>query len=480
MTALREPDSLPMPAEAPVAETIALGTAMVSAEGLAALLSLTADDFTPGRHRAVFEAIRDLASRDVPVTSVTMLDALGPRDGVGPFLLSLDQAAVPAPALSYFLDQIAAASESRRLLRTGQMLTQLSTMEPGDTRHEAVLAAIAEVTNRPAASAAERFIDGASFVLDAPDGIPAVWGRGTEVLWAEGEALMICGPSGVGKTTIAGQLVAGRLGLMPTVLGYPVAPGERNVLYLAMDRPRQAARALRRILTPSLRHVLAERLVIWPGPPPHDFAKRTDALLAMCERANADTVIVDSLKDAALGLSDDEVGAGYNRARQRVIRAGIEVIELHHQRKAGANGGPPNTIADVYGSVWLPNGAGSVIALHGSPGDPLVQLLHLKQPAEPVGPLQVLHDHHAGLSSVHHHVDLLVLVRRSPAGLTAKAAACAMFDTDKPGQGDVEKARRKLDGLVRSNYLVRKDGQRGGSPAAYYDAGAIELEMARG
>ncbi len=61
--------------------------------------------------------------------------------------------------------------------------------------------------------------------------------------WVEGEALLIVGPSGVGKTTLTGQLVRARMGLGDgLVLGMPVSPG-RRVLYLAMDRPAQIARA---------------------------------------------------------------------------------------------------------------------------------------------------------------------------------------------------------------------------------------------
>src|SRR5262249_46047766 len=61
------------------------------------------------------------------------------------------------------------------------------------------------------------FVSGASFVLDVPDLPPAVWGVGGDVLWAEGEACMIAAPQGVGKTTLAHQLVRARLGLQSGV-----------------------------------------------------------------------------------------------------------------------------------------------------------------------------------------------------------------------------------------------------------------------
>lgn len=307
-----------------------------------------------------------------------------------------------------------------------------------------------------------RMLDGAAFALDVPDTVPAVWGHGDQVLWAEGEALMICGPQGVGKTTLAGQLIIARLGLVDSVLGFPVPAGNRRVLYLACDRPRQASRSLRRAMQPEWRDTLKQRLIVWQGPPPYDFGKRPHTLVEMCEAADADTVFVDSIKDVAIGLATDEVGAGYNRARQLAIRAGVEVCELHHQRKNNGAGGSPKSISDVYGSVFITSGAGSVVLLWGEPGDPVVELRHLKQPAEEVGPLEVLHDGAAGTSSAAEQVDLVYLVRHAPRGLTPRAAAVSLFEAQDPDRKQVEKARRKLDSYVRKGVMVKQGGTKGG------------------
>ena len=51
-----------------------------------------------------------------------------------------------------------------------------------------------------------------------------------------------------------------------------------------------------------------------------DMAKYPDLLVRMAEGAYANTVVVDSLKDAAIGLNEDETGAGWNRARQKALR----------------------------------------------------------------------------------------------------------------------------------------------------------------
>ncbi len=318
------------------------------------------------------------------------------------------------------------------------------------------------------------FVSGAEFVLDTPAEVPALWGRSPGVLWAPGEALMVVGPNGVGKTTLAHQLVAGRLGILDTVLGYPIEQGERRVLYLACDRPRQIARAMQRLFTEEHRDVLAERLVVWRGPPPHDFAKNTQLLAQMCEAAGADTVIVDSLKDVAIGLSTDEVGAAYNRARQLAIQGGVEVAEMHHQKKAGSNGGPPDTLADVYGSTWITSGAGSVILLWGEAGDPIVGFKHLKQPSDTVGPFKVLHDHETGRSAVADAVDLLMLARHFPYGMTLQVAAQRLFDREKPTRAEIEKARRKLDRLVKDGHMLVKEGAKGGEQARYYLVSLLE------
>lgn len=319
-----------------------------------------------------------------------------------------------------------------------------------------------------------RFVPGGAFVLDVPEVPPAVWGNGAEVLWAEGEALMIAAPQGVGKTTLAFQLVRARLGLQPAVLGYPVAPSASRVLYLAMDRPAQAQRAAARLFAKDDRALLNERLAVWKGPPPFDMAKNPAILAMLASDAGADTVIVDSLKDAAVGLSDDVVGAGYNRARQYALAAGVQVLELHHTVKRGANGAEPSTIADVYGSTWITSGVGSVVSLFGDPGDPLVSFRHLKQPMTEVGPFKVSHDHAAGTSTVHYGVDVVDLARRAGTqGLLASNVAAVLYDTNKPTGAQTEKARRLLRRKADAGLLTCVSGAMPNSPQTFYLA-AVE------
>ncbi len=299
---------------------------------------------------------------------------------------------------------------------------------------------------------------GAAFILDAPTEVPALWGQGADVLWPEGEGLMIAGVIGLGKTTLAGQLVHAQL-FGGDVLDLPVRTIEGRILYLAMDRPRQIARSLRRQFREEDRAVVSKQLVVRPGPPPEDLAKAPKLLAEMAEQYGADYVYVDSVKDAAIGLSEDEVGAAYNRGRQLLLASGRNICELHHPIKT--KGKTPSSIDDVYGSTWLTAGCGSVILLVGNPGDQVFKLLHVKPCVDKVGPFSLLHDRDAGQITIFEKVDLVKLTETNLLkGITAKAAAIVLNETAKPTPAEIESARYKLDKLVGKG-LRRQEGEKG-------------------
>jgi replicative DNA helicase len=305
------------------------------------------------------------------------------------------------------------------------------------------------------------FQDGESFYFDESLDEPGIWGRDDKVLWPPGEPLLLCGSTGVGKTTLAKQLARARVGLRDEVLGFPVVPGKGTLLYFASDRPKQAAKAGRRLFTRDEGPVLKERLVIWKGPILADLRKVPTTLLALARLWGADTVIIDSAKDVAPALSTDEGGVALSMALQHLIADDIEVMVLHHQRKPEA-GGKANTLDDVYGSTFITASAGSVVLLSGKAGDPIVDLIHLKQPIAEVGPLKVEHDHITGISTVIKGHDLLRFLATHPKGVTATEVAIARFEVSSPTENQRKKARRDLISLVNKGLVHQIEGQKEG------------------
>ncbi len=326
---------------------------------------------------------------------------------------------------------------------------------------------------------------GGTFSYDVPATPTAAWGRGDEVLQADGEGLLIAGGTGTGKSTLGMQLLAGRLGLLSEVLGYPVQTAAAPILYLAMDRPTQIRRLMHRLFRNfDARDVLEEKLLVWSGPLPATLNADPSVIVRLCEDLGVRDVFVDSIKDAAVKLTDDEAGGSINRSFQMCTAEGINLVALHHQRKSTADGAKaPKTLDDIYGSALIPAGMGSVLALHGQAGDPVVELHHLKQPLETIGPLRIEHDNQTGLSAVVHGFDPLQYLRnRGSMGTTAKQAAIAMFDKQNPTANEVARAKRQLERIYRTmpdlvSRTTPEPGGEGGQEAVRwtYDEASIEV-----
>jgi replicative DNA helicase len=449
------------------AESALLGAMMLSRDAISAaqLANVTAADFHRPLHGQIYQAIVDVHAAGAlpdPVAVAARLDAAAE---VRRELFEI-HAATPASANAHEYARIVRAHARRR-----ELIATAEALRDAAYRGDDLAAALAHATTLTAPTDARaRLVSGATFVLDTP-APPAVWGTDDRVLWSQGESLMVVGPPGVGKTTLAAQLVAGRIGHQADLLGLPITPA-RRVLYLACDRPAQIARAFTRRFGTCDRTVLDERLAIWKGPPPADFARHPGTLAALAHDAGADCVFVDSLKDVALGLSDDETGAGLNAAIQQALADGIDVCCLHHQRK-GQAGVKPKTLEDVYGSTWITAGAGSVVLLWGQPGDPIVELHHLKQPASEVGPIQIDHDHLTGITTVFRgDVDPLRILAARTNGMTAHDLAVVQTGRERPNDNQRRKAKRVLDTLVARGLAHKVDGTRGGAegtqPDRYY------------
>jgi replicative DNA helicase len=308
-------------------------------------------------------------------------------------------------------------------------------------------------------SARAGLIDGADWLENVSAVPPALWGRGPAVVWAENEPVMLYGPDGVGKTSIAQQLVLHQLGVrLDPLLGLPVTRTERRILYLALDRPAQAQRSIARMIDDEQREQLRGRLLIWRGPLPFSVLTQPAALLEFAQQHDVGTVIVDSLKDYAVDLVKDETGTRVNLSFQHVVANGIQLGVCHHPRKDPA-GTPtrPKTLEDVYGSRWITAGMGSIVLVWGKAGDLVVDVSHLKQPAEAFGPVKALHDHVHGRTTPYTTTTIEEQLERSSTGITVADAARTLFTTDAPDDKERERARRTLERLVKDNVAERRD-----------------------
>jgi replicative DNA helicase len=236
------------------------------------------------------------------------------------------------------------------------------------------------------------------WLLDAPEEVEVVWGRSDAPLAVAGEALMIAGPQGVGKTTLGQQLALALAGIRTSCLGLPVKREPGKVLYLAMDRPDQIRRSFKRMLAEDEREVLRDRIVVWRGPLSFSVVAEPSRMAQFAREVGASHIVLDSYKDMASKLSDEEVGAKINEAMQECINESIGWTALHHNRKATADNKHPKQLSDIYGSGWLTAGLGSVISIYGEAGAKVVEARHIKQPLESFGDFGIEHDHEQGLS----------------------------------------------------------------------------------
>lgn len=307
---------------------------------------------------------------------------------------------------------------------------------------------------------------GGGAILDQPAVPPVIWGRDKFIAWANGQGTMIASHQGLGKSTIAQQLLLYRIGVRHgDFLGMPVTPlpPEKRVLYLAMDRPMQILQSMRRMVSDSDRDVLDDRMRIWDAPLPFkltdDPQRLADWVQEVCPGVG--DVIVDSVKDLAVGVSNDDVGAAVNIAWQGVIARGIDLLLLHHQRKAQNGAGRLNTLDDTYGSTWLTSGLGSVFALDGEPGAEVVKLKHLKSVMMQLDNTDLRHDHLTGTTMLHQAstVELLDLLNEvGEAGTTAAGAAQAVIGA--AGTAEQKRVRRQLNDLVGKGTAEKIKGNR--------------------
>lgn len=214
-------------------------------------------------------------------------------------------------------------------------------------------------------------------------------GRGTEILWADGESILIVGDTGYGKSTMAQNIVKAAIGLQPDVLGMEVRQFER-VLYVAADRPPQIKASMARMMSEETREHWNTMVLVHEGPIGFYVNKNPEKLVSFATMPRdhwggmaPQAIFIDSIKDLASAINDDEEGMKYNTALQGVCAEGIQVLGTHHPRKVSNQRKPKEdepTLDDVFGSKFITAGAGSVLMLHDRI-DGSLRLTHLKAPA---------------------------------------------------------------------------------------------------
>lgn len=232
------------------------------------------------------------------------------------------------------------------------------------------------------------------FVAAGPDPVATcIWGvaRPDGVMaWAQNQGVIICGPPGTGKSTIALQVVLRYVGIRGgDVLGLPVRRTERPVVYLALDRADQIRQSIRRMVLSTADPEAVARLLMIDNIPPNVDLREVSSWIAWLRVLGAGAVVIDSAKDLGFDLNDSSEGQAFNFLVQATLRAGIQILVTHHSRKTPRGDKKPLTLNDMHGSQWVAAGAGSVLMLDGEAGPKPKKLVHVKPLTVPMPPLRL-------------------------------------------------------------------------------------------
>lgn len=232
------------------------------------------------------------------------------------------------------------------------------------------------------------------FVAAGPDPTETcIWGvpeQGGVMAWAENQGVIVAGPPGTGKSTIALQVILRRVGILEgDVLGMPVIPSDDPLVYLALDRADQIRQSIRRMVPPSAAREAVQRLLMIDNLPPTVDLRQVESFIGWLQGMGAKGVVMDSAKDLGFDLNDSSEGQAFNFLVQATLRAGVQIFVTHHSRKVPRGDRKPLTLNDLHGSQWVAAGAGSVIMLDGEAGPQPKRLVHVKPLTVPMAPLQL-------------------------------------------------------------------------------------------
>ncbi len=309
--------------------------------------------------------------------------------------------------------------------------------------------------------AANQLRDGSAFILDAPDEIPAHLGaRHRRPLVCRRDRCSSPGPrASASPPSPSNSCSPGTGSPIPrssASRSNPPTASPSTSRATGRARSPAACDAWSTAATPSSS---SNACGSGPGPLPFDIVREPLKLTEFAQTFGATTLIIDSLKDIASPLSSDEVGSAVNRAigsahRQPASKSYRSTTTARRPPRTAS----PRRLADVYGSTWITSGAGSVISLWGDAGDPLVELAHLKQPADDVGPLELEHDHQHGITRRRERADAWTLLQASHERHHRQRRRRRDLRRQRPPGPKSRRSAARLERLVEDGHATRHQG----------------------
>jgi replicative DNA helicase len=246
-----------------------------------------------------------------------------------------------------------------------------------------------------------------------------------------------------------------------------VARTAGKVLYIAADRPRQLHRLAKTMFSADEAAVMNEDLLFCHGFPrgQNKFDRDPDLLVKLAVTCgDVDTIVVDSAKDFSQSLVTDEGGSAFNTACQNAVNEGIEVLVLHHERKASSDGDSAPSLDKIYGSHNLTSGAGSVLALKRrdveSPGR--LVLHQVKSAAGFMAPMNIVIEgsKRLVLPELPGFDEVFGFVLQRDGVVTVRALADQSAGR-RAGGSQMKRASRWLDGFVSTGRFERSKNANG-------------------
>lgn len=316
----------------------------------------------------------------------------------------------------------------------------------------------------------DRLLDGEAALFDMPESPEVIWGKDHMIGWAKGQGTMLAGPTGLGKTTFAHNVLTRMMGLDESeFLGMPVTPTDAPILYLAMDRPIQTRQAFRRLVpdAPAARALVKDKLRMWAAPFPFRLLDDPAYMARWIQEQvpGCKTVVFDSVKDMTPGVSEEASGAAVQIAWQELVAMGVDFLALHHFKKP-QSADTKASISQVYGSTWLTAGLGSVLTIDGKIGEGNVVFQQHKTVMEQIPELHCIHHYKTGVIELRDSeapTESEALKAAGDTGATAEQIAAQCYAST--GKAVLAKTRRKLNDLVKAGKAVKPPKPAGASAA---------------